>query len=281
MKSHPDDGTTSAGSSAPSPRFVLQEQEQDARGALVPDTDPIADGWAHAFSLSQSAWTLAPARTPSGDRTAPVSSYPDEPPEPPYADVPPTPPTASGSSAADAPADADAEPSYAESIPSDPAVADPTPKDDPDPAVPSPSATNTSPTGDGKADEQDDASDPAPQGDPPFILYKSGDEFGAAIADLTVWVHGLLLPVYGREISSTAPWCTRWWDHFEAVAQLYGLWMAWQEMTGKDAPLSGPATWHRDFLTPVMSSLRDPRGPFAGCKPGQHREKELPPIEEL
>ncbi|WUP22399.1 DUF4913 domain-containing protein (plasmid) [Streptomyces sp. NBC_00271] len=94
-----------------------------------------------------------------------------------------------------------------------------------------------------------------------------------------MWVHGLLLPVYGREVTSMAPWCSRWWEHLEAVAQLYGLWMAWQELTGDGSALSGPASWHRDFLMPVMSSLRDPSGPFAGCKPGLHRDKESPPIE--
>jgi hypothetical protein len=118
-----------------------------------------------------------------------------------------------------------------------------------------------------------------PQEEPPFILYKAGPEFGGAIEELAVWVHGLLLPVYGREVTSMAPWCSRWWEHLEAVAQLYGLWMAWQELTGSGSTLLGPASWHRDFLLPVMSSLRDPSGPFAGCKPGRHRDKEAPPIE--
>lgn len=116
--------------------------------------------------------------------------------------------------------------------------------------------------------------------DPPFVLYKAGEDFGEAVAGLALWVHGLLLPVYGREISSSAPWCPRWYDHMEAVAQLYGLWMAWQDLTGTRAPLTGPAMWHRDFLTPAMNTLRDPSGVFAGCKPGQHRPKESPPIEE-
>ncbi|WUX04426.1 DUF4913 domain-containing protein (plasmid) [Streptomyces sp. NBC_01450] len=100
------------------------------------------------------------------------------------------------------------------------------------------------------------------------------------MANLSLWVHGLLLPVYGREISSTAPWCPRWYEHLEAVGQLYGLWMAWQDLTGQASPLTGPAMWHRDYLTPVMNNLRDPSGIFAGCKPGQHRHKEPPPVEE-
>ncbi|MFD5065098.1 DUF4913 domain-containing protein [Streptomyces sp. NPDC058394] len=118
-----------------------------------------------------------------------------------------------------------------------------------------------------------------PVDSPPFILYKSGSEFSSALSSLVTWVHGLLLPVYGREVSSAEPWCTRWFEHMEAVAQLYGLWMAWQELTGERSSLSGPAAWHRDYLTPVMMALRNPSGPFAGCKPGQHRAKQPPPTE--
>ncbi|MFD6566800.1 DUF4913 domain-containing protein [Micromonospora profundi] len=119
---------------------------------------------------------------------------------------------------------------------------------------------------------------PAPR-KPPFILYLEGDEYAEALRMLTMWVRHLLVPVYAREVSSTAPWCSRWWLHPEAIAQLYGLWLAWQELTGPNAGLSGPANWHRDHLGPVMSTLRDPSGPFAGCKPGAHRAKEIPHVE--
>ncbi|MGW6016077.1 DUF4913 domain-containing protein [Streptomyces sp. NPDC055210] len=117
------------------------------------------------------------------------------------------------------------------------------------------------------------------ESDPPFILYKDGESFSSALDDLVMWVSNLLLPVYGREVSSQAPWCPRWWLHMEAVAQLYGLWMAWQELTGPKAPLTGPASWHRDFLMPVMVALRDASGPFAGCKTGSHRAKEPPQVD--
>ncbi|MEU9344702.1 DUF4913 domain-containing protein [Streptomyces sp. NPDC048278] len=110
----------------------------------------------------------------------------------------------------------------------------------------------------------------------PFILYLKGDEHEDALHKLTLWVRYLLLPVYGREVTSTAPWCTSWWRHREAVAQLYGLWMAWQELTSPKAGMTGPSVWQRDHLSPVMTALRDPSGPFAGCKAGGHREKEPP-----
>ncbi|MGP3975933.1 DUF4913 domain-containing protein [Streptomyces sp. 8N114] len=113
---------------------------------------------------------------------------------------------------------------------------------------------------------------------PAFILYMEGPEYQDALNRLALWVRHLLLPVYGREVTSTAPWCPSWWKHPEAVAQLYGLWMAWQDLTGPDSSATGPASWHRDHLTHVMTSLRDPAGPFAGCKPNAHRAKEAPGI---
>ncbi|MGI5455858.1 DUF4913 domain-containing protein [Streptomyces sp. CA-249302] len=113
----------------------------------------------------------------------------------------------------------------------------------------------------------------------PFILYMKGSEHEEALHRLTLWVRHLLLPVYGREVTSTAPWCTSWWRHQEAVAQLYGLWMAWQELTNPAAGLTGPSVWQRDHLSHVMAALRDPSGPFAGCKSGSHREKEPPGMD--
>lgn len=117
-----------------------------------------------------------------------------------------------------------------------------------------------------------------PLSSPLFILYFGDDQFDEALDHLTVWVDGLLLPAYAREADSGTPWCPEWREHLEAVAQLYGLWMAWQELTGVDAPLTGPAMWHRDYLGPVMQTLRDPKGPFAGCKLERHQPKLLPPL---
>ncbi|MFI5934081.1 DUF4913 domain-containing protein [Actinoplanes sp. NPDC051494] len=114
---------------------------------------------------------------------------------------------------------------------------------------------------------------------PFFILYLGEPEFSTELNLLTQWVHGLLLPAYGEEVTTTLPWCPQWWQHVTAIAQLHGLWLAWQHLTGPKADLIGPATWHRDFLAPAMNTLRSPNGPFAGCKPGSHRPKETPPIQ--
>ncbi|MDX2531117.1 DUF4913 domain-containing protein [Streptomyces europaeiscabiei] len=114
---------------------------------------------------------------------------------------------------------------------------------------------------------------------PPFILYLDGAEYAEEMHALAVWVGDLLLPVYGREVTSQQPWCPRWWEHLEAVARLHALWLAWQELTDPMAGASGPAVWHRDHLGPVLAELRSPVGPFAGCKAGAHRAKQPPAVE--
>lgn len=123
--------------------------------------------------------------------------------------------------------------------------------------------------------------DPTPEQPqaPAFILYLDGEEYAEEMRNLALWVSDLLLPVYGREVTSGQPWCPRWWEHLEAVARLHALWLAWQEYTDPEAGVSGPAVWHRDHLGPVMTELRAPNGPFAGCRPGGHRPKEAPSVE--
>ncbi|MGW2056225.1 DUF4913 domain-containing protein [Streptomyces sp. NPDC001840] len=98
-----------------------------------------------------------------------------------------------------------------------------------------------------------------------FILALDGQAYAAELAALTDWVNYLFLPVYGREISTTRPWCDQWHEHPEAVARLHALWLAWQQLTDAEAGLSGPATWHRDHLDHTLVHLRAPDGPFAAC----------------
>ena len=124
------------------------------------------------------------------------------------------------------------------------------------------------------------AKSPAQEKKAEFILYLEGSAYDDALQGLVDWVRFLLLPVYGREPHSSSPWCPRWWEHPEAVAQLHALWMSWQELTGPGSTLSGPLNWHRDCMAHVMASLRDPSGPFAGCKAGSHRAKEAPKADE-
>ncbi|MBM9508016.1 DUF4913 domain-containing protein [Actinacidiphila acididurans] len=108
----------------------------------------------------------------------------------------------------------------------------------------------------------------AEQGERPaslFILALGGEKYATELAALADWVDYLLLPVYGREISTTRPWCHQWYEHPEAVARLHGLWLAWQQYTDTEAGLSGPSTWHRDHLDHALAQLRAADGPFAAC----------------
>lgn len=98
-----------------------------------------------------------------------------------------------------------------------------------------------------------------------FILALGGEAYAVELAALSDWVNYLFLPVYGREISTTRPWCDQWHEHPEAVARLHALWLAWQQFTDVEAGLSGPSMWHRDHLDQALVQLRAPDGPFAAC----------------
>ncbi|WP_026328410.1 DUF4913 domain-containing protein [Streptomyces sulphureus] len=98
-----------------------------------------------------------------------------------------------------------------------------------------------------------------------FILAMAGQAYAEELAALKTWVEDLLLPVYGREITSTRPWCPQWTEHPEAVARLHALWLAWQQFTDAEAGLAGPSLWHRDHLDPTLMQLRAPDGPFSAC----------------
>jgi hypothetical protein len=104
-----------------------------------------------------------------------------------------------------------------------------------------------------------------------FILALGGSSYETELAALRDWVDHLLLPVYGREISTTRPWCEQWLEHPEAVARLHALWLAWQQLTEAVAGLSGPSTWHRDHLDHALAQLRAPDGPFAACTTSANR----------
>jgi hypothetical protein len=116
-----------------------------------------------------------------------------------------------------------------------------------------------------------------------FILALGGQDYTTELEALAAWVDYLLLPVYGREISASRPWCPQWREHPEAVARLHGLWLAWQQLTDIEAGLTGPAVWHRDYLDHVLAQLRDPSGPFAACttSPSRASHRLLPTPADL
>ncbi|MFI2263740.1 DUF4913 domain-containing protein [Streptomyces tubercidicus] len=98
-----------------------------------------------------------------------------------------------------------------------------------------------------------------------FILALDGEAYAEELAALTTWVRHLLLPVYGREITTGRPWCQLWHEHPEAVARLHALWLAWQQLTDIEAGPTGPSVWQRDHLDPALLQLRAPDGPFGAC----------------
>lgn len=98
-----------------------------------------------------------------------------------------------------------------------------------------------------------------------FIVALGGEAYATELAALSDWVNYLFLPIYGREISTTRPWCAQWYEHPEAVARLHALWLSWQQLTDTEAGPTGPSTWHRDHLDQALVHLRAPDGPFAAC----------------
>jgi hypothetical protein len=118
-----------------------------------------------------------------------------------------------------------------------------------------------------------------------FILALGGEAYTVELAALSDWVNYLFLPVYGREISTSRPWCAQWHEHPEAVARLHALWLAWQQLTDAEAGLSGPSVWHRDHLDQTLVHLRAPDGPFAACTTSptrpNHRVLATPAPEQL
>lgn len=142
---------------------------------------------------------------------------------------------------------------------------------------PPPPATLTEAAGHAPIPESEDAEDEDEGPASVFIVALGGDAYATELAALTDWVNYLFLPVYGREISSSRPWCAQWHEHPEAVARLHALWLAWQQLTDVEAGLTGPATWHRDHLDHTLVHLRAPDGPFAACttSPGRPNHRVL------
>ena len=96
------------------------------------------------------------------------------------------------------------------------------------------------------------------------------------LAELGAWIRGYLVPFYGREPSTAAMWCEQWYEHPEAVARLWALYLAWltrNNLAESEGDFTGPVVWQLEFLDPTMAQLRGPDGPFAGCTshPDRHQ----------
>ncbi|MGP3684580.1 DUF4913 domain-containing protein [Streptomyces sp. IBSNAI002] len=102
--------------------------------------------------------------------------------------------------------------------------------------------------------------------EPKPILELDGEERENELDSLTDWVEDFLMPVYGAEITTSAPWCEQWQEHLDVVAWLHALWMAYQQHKDPEAGPSGMFVWHRDFLTHAMAAVRAAGGPLSACQ---------------
>lgn len=101
--------------------------------------------------------------------------------------------------------------------------------------------------------------------EPRPILELDGEEREDELDALSDWVDDFLLPVYGMEVTTAAPWCLQWQEHDDVVAWLHALWLSYQQYKDSEAGLSGLFVWHRDFLTQAMAAIRDPGGSLSAC----------------
>lgn len=105
-------------------------------------------------------------------------------------------------------------------------------------------------SGRGWADEPSSDDDPDTPG---RLYYANVDEF----------VRMYLLPNWRRK-PHNASWCSRWWEHAEAISRLEALWESWEKL--RLEPGTGMATWWRDYADPHMAVLTDrDTGPFTKC----------------
>ncbi|MFJ7342398.1 DUF4913 domain-containing protein [Streptomyces sp. NPDC101110] len=101
--------------------------------------------------------------------------------------------------------------------------------------------------------------------EPRPILELEGEEYEDELDALSDWVDDFLMPVYGAEVTTAAPWCLQWQEHDDVVAWLHALWLAYQQHKDPEAGLSGLFVWHRDFLTHALAAIRAPGGPLSAC----------------
>ncbi|CAM5571370.1 hypothetical protein SAURM35S_03005 [Streptomyces aurantiogriseus] len=107
--------------------------------------------------------------------------------------------------------------------------------------------------------------------EPRPILELEGEGYEDELDSLSDWVDDFLLPVYGAEVTTAAPWCLEWQEHDDVVAWLHALWLAYEQHKDPEAGLSGLFVWHRDFLTHALAAVRAPGGPLSACMTSPER----------
>ncbi len=87
-------------------------------------------------------------------------------------------------------------------------------------------------------------------------------------ATLYTWVHIHIATITERKISKSSGsesgvgvrWCTRWYDHNEAIARLEALRRAWEEHV--ITPGAGMSSWYLSHYDPHITALTSPGGSF-------------------
>ncbi len=96
-------------------------------------------------------------------------------------------------------------------------------------------------------------------------------------ATLYTWVHIHIATITERKISKSSGsesgvgvrWCTRWYDHDEAVSRLEALRRAWEEHVL--TPGASMSSWYISHYDPHLTALTSPGGPLWQCSPGHHQ----------
>ncbi|MGW0708991.1 DUF4913 domain-containing protein [Streptomyces sp. NPDC002643] len=112
---------------------------------------------------------------------------------------------------------------------------------------------------------------PSVSPEPRPIAELEGEEYEDELDALSDWVDDFLMPVYGAEVTTAAPWCLQWQEHDDVVAWLHALWLAYQQHKDPEAGLTGLFVWHRDFLTQAIAAVRAPGGPLSACMTSPER----------
>jgi hypothetical protein len=96
-------------------------------------------------------------------------------------------------------------------------------------------------------------------------------------AALYTWVHIHVATITERKVSKSSGsesgvgvrWCTRWYEHDEAIARLEALRRAWEEHVV--TPGAGMSSWYISHYDPHIAALTSAGGPFWQCSPGHHQ----------
>jgi len=93
---------------------------------------------------------------------------------------------------------------------------------------------------------------------------------------LYTWVHIHVATITERKVSkgssesgTAVRWCTRWYEHDDAVTRLEALRRAWEEHVVQ--PGAAMSSWYLHHFDPHIGVLTSAGGPFWQCSPGHHQ----------